>query len=960
MSGPIHLDRRSFLQAALAGSAGLALGLSALSCRESEPSEPALGPQRIPAPPEYGDWRDVYRERWQWDKVVRSSHWVNCWYQAHCAWNVYVKDGLVWREEQSADYPQIRPDVPDFNPRGCQKGACFSERMYDPARIRHPLKRAGERGSGKWKRISWEQALSEIAESMVTTIDEEGSDRIIWDQGPGISMGAQTAGNARLSVLLDSTSLDMNTEIGDGHRGVGETFGKILFERSADDYFFSDMIVCWGSNPYYTQIPNAHFLTEARYNGAQIVCITPDFNASSVHADLWVPVKPGGDAALGLAICQVLIEEDMIDREFIAEQTDLPFLVREDTGLFLRDSDLHEGGDEDELYFHDAQRGAVKAPRRTLELGDLRPELEADTEITLHDGKRVRVRTVFSRLKDLIAAYTPEEASSLCGTPPPMIRELAQRFGRAKAACMVTSSNFGKAYHGNLTERTQALVYALTGNYGKKGSGFVGFPFLTHDGIEKFILESFAFPIRTVISAMGKFEETRLRLAGFTDEMILYEQSRNAFAMGMRTSGALFWYIHGGLIEASEKLQEWDPYLDRPIKEVLEESLEKNWQYIWPKPGNDPRVMFSLVSNPLRRIRGYPLILEHLWPKLRTMVTIDWRMTSTGLWSDYVLPAAAWYERTEHKWVTPLMPFIHAGEKATSFEEAKSDWEIMSRLAEAVDKEAAARGIKSFKDRTGNERPLEGLYDAFSSGGEYGHGDDDKVAGALIERASNLEGVEWEELKKKGWARFTSLGNTIGSIGTAADITPDDTITPLTHHVNDKQPYPTLSRRIQFYLDQELYVEMGEQLPVHKEPPTAGGDYPLILTGGHTRWSIHSAWRDDKLMLQLQRGEPAMWMSVEDAEPRGISDGDRAKVFNDLDSFEILVKVAPAVRPGEVIIYHAWDNFQFKDQKGFQNLIASPLNPVELAGGQFHLRPMDISMQPSHTDRDTRVDVALA
>ena len=112
-----------------------------------------------------------------------------------------------------------------------------------------------------------------------TTIDEDGSDRVIWDQGPGISLGTQTAGNAALSVLLDSTGLDMNTEIGDGHRGVGETFGKILFERSADDYFFSDMIVCWGSNPYYTQIPNAHFLTEARYNGAQIVCITPDFNA---------------------------------------------------------------------------------------------------------------------------------------------------------------------------------------------------------------------------------------------------------------------------------------------------------------------------------------------------------------------------------------------------------------------------------------------------------------------------------------------------------------------------------------------------------------------------------------------------------------------------------------------------------------------------------------------------------
>jgi len=101
-------------------------------------------------------------------------------------------------------------------------------------------------------------------------------------------------------------------------------------------------------------------------------------------------------------------------------------------------------------------------------------------------------------------------------------------------------------------------------------------------------------------------------------------------------------------------------------------------------------------------------------------------------------------------------------------------------------------------------------------------------------------------------------------------------------------------------------------------------------------------------------------MSVADAEVRGISDGDRVKVYNDLDSFEIVAKVAPVTRPGEVIVYHAWENYQFKGQKGFQNLIACPLNPVELSGGQFHLRPMSICLQPSHTDRDTRVEVVRA
>lgn len=954
------IDRRTFLIGAAAGTAAVGLGLWRLRASRTEEPAPGATPATAGVPPRYDDWRDVYRERWAWDKVVRSSHWVNCWYQAHCAWNVYVKDGIVWREEQAADYPQIRPDVPDFNPRGCQKGACFSERMYDPARVKWPLKRVGERGSGRWERVSWDQALSEIADSMIDTIVEEGTDRVIWDLGPGISLGTQTAGQARLRVLLDSTSLDMNTEIGDGHRGAAETFGKIVFERSADDYFFSDLILVWGGNPIATQIPNAHFLLEARYHGAQLVCIAPDYSPSAMHADLWVPVKPGGDAALGLSIAHVLVEESLYDAAFVREQTDLPLLVRDDTHRFLRGSDLGQGGDEDELYLHDPAKGVVAAPRRSLELEGLTPSLEGRFEVVLADGARVGVRPVFAVLRERLAGYAPEQASAICGTPPGLIRDLAHRFARAKSASMVTTSNIAKYYHGNLMERTQALVFALTGNYGKKGSGFVGFPFLMHDGLDEFVLSMFDLPLRTLIGASRLVDEARLRLAGYTDEMIVYEQSRKSFESGQEVCGALFWYVHGGLLEASEKLQEWDPYLKRPIREVLDESLEKGWQHVWPRPGNPPRVMFSLVSNPLRRIRSYPLLLEHLWPKLRTIVTIDWRMTSTAMQSDYVLPAAAWYERTEHKWVTPLVPFIHAGEKVTDFYEAKSDWEIAARLARAVDERAAARGVKDFVDRAGNARSFEGLYERFTSGGRFGPTDDDHVAESVLEHATNLEGVKWPELKKRGWARFTGVGTSIASIGTASPIVPDDTITPFTDHVFEKKPYPTLSRRIQFYLDQELYLEMGEELPVHKDPPLAGGNHPLQLTGGHTRWSIHSAWRDDRLMLRQQRGQPVVYVSQVDADARGIPDGARVRVFNDLAAFEVMAKVTPALRPGQLILYHAWENFQFRGGKGFQNLVPTPLNPVELAGGQFHLRPMSICLQPSHTDRDTRVDMELA
>ena len=108
-----------------------------------------------PTAPKLGRWRDLYRDRWTWDRIAKGSHgWANC--RSACAWDLFVKDGIVVREEQSAPYAASEPGVPDFNPRGCQKGACYTEVMYGPSRLTVPLKRVGERGSGQWERIGWE------------------------------------------------------------------------------------------------------------------------------------------------------------------------------------------------------------------------------------------------------------------------------------------------------------------------------------------------------------------------------------------------------------------------------------------------------------------------------------------------------------------------------------------------------------------------------------------------------------------------------------------------------------------------------------------------------------------------------------------------------------------------------------------------------------------------------------
>jgi nitrate reductase alpha subunit len=130
------------------------------------------------------------------------------------------------------------------------------------------------------------------------------------------------------------------------------------------------------------------------------------------------------------------------------------------------------------------------------------------------------------------------------------------------------------------------------------------------------------------------------------------------------------------------------------------------------------------------------------------------------------------------------------------------------------------------------------------------------------------------------------------------------------------------------------------------------------MTGGHTRWSIHSSWRDHKLMLDLQRGEPAVFMSKSDAAARGVADGDRVRINNDVGGFELVAKVAASVRPGQVVVYHAWEPFQFAGHKSHQSLTPSPFNPIQMAGGYFHLQQFMTVGQPGMNDRGTRVEVS--
>ncbi len=902
----------------------------------------------------------VRQNIWDWDRVVKGSHLTNCWYQTACNYNIYVKDGVVLREEQAANYPpQNDPLAPDFNPRGCQKGSCYVHRIYDPTRIKYPMKRVGERGQGKWKRISWDEALTEVADAIIDTATKEGPSAIVQGGGTRVmNIGSEGTGPTAFFVGLGAPLSNVTADNGDDHQGVAITLGKVIVGDSADNWFYSDMILIWGGNPAYTNIPNHHFIAEARYNGTKVVTISPDYSPSAVHADQWVPVNIGSDAALALSMSQVIIKEKLFKEDFVREQTDLPLLVVESTGRFLREKDFKAGGREDTFYFWDLSSGKLtEAPRKSLALNGTIPALQGSYKVETPQGS-VTVKPFMEILSaHLDRNYTPEQAGQITGLSSRVIEQLAREVATAKGVVNISTANWGKCYHGDLIERAILMVFALCGHMGRKGATFSAFPMMGLDtslgGLEK-------RGDQIILSAAGgdpRFAQWREE--GFTDEMILYEYVHQAFSSGGVTPTSLMYYIHGGILDLCAKHPEWDPDIKRPIKEYVREAFDKKWQFLSPGLDKEPKVMFALGGNFLRRARCTNTLIETFLPKLRLLVSIDWRWNSSALYADLVLPACSWYEKTSTFLMgMPVQPFVHMVNQATEpLYDSMGEWKMFCLLARKVEERASERGIPSYKDANGVEHRFAGLEEKVTFGGLYSEDDEEGIARDAFLNASNVEQIDWEEFKERGIARYTGVGTGMRSIGNTCDIVPGEPVVPLTWHTERKDPYPTLTRRIQFLIDHELFRELGEDLPVHKDPPPAGGDYPLKLTGGHARWSIHSDQVDETLLLQLQRGGPLMFMSAKDALSREIRDGDTVEVSNDVASFRVQAAVSPAVRPGQVIIYHAWENYQFEGWRHFKSVMASPMNPVELAGDYFQIRPITMSNYPGFSDRGTRVEV---
>ncbi len=910
----------------------------------------------------YGDYTDVYRKKWMWDRITKGTHTrANC--IAACSWNVFVKDGVVWREEQDAIYESPREDVPDLNPRGCQKGACYSDLMVSEARVLHPLKRVGERGEGKWKRVTWDQALEEIADQIIDAGVAQGSSSVIFDHGTtNGGYGPETAGEIRFSESVGATVIDSWSGVGDMPMGAVQTWGMYNCEGTAADWFRSDYIVIWVGNPVYTRIPEVHFMHEARYRGAQLIVVSPDLNPSTVHADLWLNIKPETDAALGLAAAQIIIENNLFNRDYVCEQTDMPILVREDTGRFLRESDLKKGGAENRLYFWDEAKNKLTVVPGcegdgngglSLALKGIRPALEGKRVVKLFDGKEVEVRTVFERLKDkLWAEYTPEKAAEITTLSPKLIRRFAEGLAKANSAMIFASWGACKHHHSDLFQRAMILLMALTGNQGKSGGGMRVAAWWGIEGIDK--LSGAGLNAMEILQVIPK------AIRGLTPrdfEQIFTTVSEKTAYMPLMP----FLFVHGGYGEMWSREDLQDPSLPHGIEHYMREAIDRGWSRMYPKEGRSPKVFIFTGSNPLRRWPAPQYALKGLWPKLDCVVSFNFRMSTSSMYADYFLPVAGYYEKHGIKYGQTYLPYIICTDQAVKpLGESKTDWEAFGLLTEQVSKRAKERGIKPIEGWDGKPLDLTKAYDTHTANGEFDpHDPNDpvKLIDMIMRSSPSLGSISGAEALKMGAVPLVAPPRPSPIYQTSSDFDPKDTHWPHRHMVEGKMSWPTLTGRQQFYIDHEWYLDAGESLPVHKDPPSVRSKYPLRINGGHARWSIHAIWRDHKMLLHLQRGQPVCFMNPKDCEPRGISDGDMVRAYNHGGGFEAMVKVAENTQPGEVIIYHAWEPYQFKDWHGQQEPVEAPWKAIHLAGGYGQLHYRMFYGSPGHSPRGAPVEV---
>lgn len=375
----------------------------------------------------------------------------------NCLFDVVVRDGKIVKVG-----PGLLPDD-KYNRRICLRGISHIQRTYSSYRLKYPMRRVGARGSGQWEQISWDTALTEITDKWKDCWAKYGKSSILMAGGSGNGGGVNGMGAVTWAKnvfhFTDFTMPHDQAGINYSMRALG--CGPTYNGNEHADFVNSKCILIWGANVTEASVQSWRFIADAKERGAKLINVDISYSTIGAKSDIFVPVRPGTDAVLAMAMMQVVIEENLIDSDFIKKSTVGPFLVKETDGKYLRLSDLGplaDGQADDMVVCTEDGKFAAKS-----EVDN--PVIRGNFEVN-----GISVSPAFELLAQRVAEYPPEKAEPICQVSADKIREITHIYVENSPSAIYVGFGVDHYTNGHYNVMSIYALAMITGNVGKSGA----------------------------------------------------------------------------------------------------------------------------------------------------------------------------------------------------------------------------------------------------------------------------------------------------------------------------------------------------------------------------------------------------------------------------------------------------------------------------------------------------------
>ena len=384
--------------------------------------------------------------------------------RSRCGALYTVKDGRMISAQPSPNHPT--------GAALCPKGKSAPEIIYSPERILHPMRRTNPKTDADpgWEQITWEEALTEVANKLNTIKSESGAEAFGFSvtTPSGTPMSDSIDWVERFIRLYESPNIVYAIELCGWHKDFIHkyTYGSGLLYP---DYSNAETILLWGFNPSSTWLAQAAQIAKARANGASLIVVDPRNAGFAKEANQWLRVLPGTDSSLAMGLANVIITRGGYDVEFIKKWSNGPLLVRSDTGEFLLAKDLDKS--DDDSYLAILTNGQlVKYDKKNGIVDDsiLDAQISGQFDIPSQDGV-IRCSPAFELYAESCREFTLERVSLETSIPVKDIEAAANALMHSKHVVYYQWTGVGQQSHASQTDRAIALLMALKGCYDEPG-----------------------------------------------------------------------------------------------------------------------------------------------------------------------------------------------------------------------------------------------------------------------------------------------------------------------------------------------------------------------------------------------------------------------------------------------------------------------------------------------------------